>query len=165
MPRPISSPLQIARMMLASGQAWLLFVEIPASGGGYFRLVKNSRHVQADGKIWQAAAIAIELPEEQADGALGEMSLTIPNVSRLPGLLIEQGEILGRDIQVWLQHESALTSFDGNLTWKHRVLKADVDEGAVRVTAGHPAGFLRIPKGVYTRVEFPQLLATGGVRS
>lgn len=163
--RAMSSPLQIARRVLFQDKAWLFFVEIPAPGGAFFRLVRSSRHTEADGKVWQAASIEIGLPAEDAEGSLGELSLAVPNVSRLPITYVEvDGYPLGRTLTVWLQHESSLSAFEPSLSWSHVVLRARADERALVLDCGHPAEVQRVPSRRFDRVRFPQLLPVGGFR-
>jgi hypothetical protein len=160
MARTVTSPLQIARNILAQGKGFFLFVEVPSVSGGFFRLVRNNRPLSADGKVWQAAEMGITIPEETADGSLGQLAITIPNVSRVPLALIESGDILGQDLTLWLQHENTFSAFVPGLSWQHRAVKASGNE-RIAITCGHPAGLLRVPFPVYDRTEFPQLLPGG----
>lgn len=163
MPRPLTSPLHIARHWLMRDRAWLLFVEIPASNGGFFRLVRNGVTVNGDEKVWQPASIEIELPGEEAEGALGQLKLSIPNVSRLPVAYLElgEGELIGFTATCWLQHEENLDVFDPALSWEQLILAAEGDEGRLTVECGHPASVEQGPGHVFTRREFPQLQAQG----
>jgi hypothetical protein len=168
MPRQITSPLHIARHLLMSDSAWLLFVEIPTSGEGFFRLVRNGRHLAANGVTWQACSLEIELPAEDAEGSLGQLVVSLPNVSRIPMAYVElddpatgRGEILGYPITCWLQHQSALAVFDPALSWRHTAVAAEASETVMKLECHHPAGAQRAPGRVFTRAEFPQLLAVG----
>lgn len=160
MPRTTASPLLVASRLLASDQAWLLFVEVPSVAGGSYRLVRASRHLIADGKTWQAAAIEFVLPGENSDGDLGGLSIAIPNASRIPLALVERSnELLGQDITVQLAHEGHLGSFDAGLSWRHRITKVQATESVLRVSSEHPAVKARVPRRVFDRRIFPQLLA------
>lgn len=166
MARTLPSALHVARSALAQSQGWLLFVEIPRKAGGDYRLVQDNRHRSGDGKVWQAASIEVELPEETSEGTLGELVLTIPNISRLPMAAVElDDELLGQTVTAWLQHESSLDEFTDGLSWVHTVLRCRADESVVRLECGHPAAVLRIPGVRFTRENFPQLLPQGGVRT
>lgn len=162
--RTLTSPLQVARHVLMHDKAWLLFVEVPSkTGGNFYRLVRNTRHVAADGKTWQAAAMSIELPEENAEGDLGEVAFTLPNVSRIPMALVEvDGEFLGQTLTCWLQHEANLATFVAGLSWTALVLSCEASEKVIRFRCGHPSAGLRMPTQRFDRARFPQLLPTGG---
>jgi hypothetical protein len=165
--RTISGQLHVARQLLMQNKAWLLFVEIPLRTGAYFRLVRSIRHVQADGKIWQACAIAFEAPSEDAAGSLGRLVLGVPNVSRMPMAYVEiddesgEPEILGAAITCWLGHETRLGvgELEDGLSWRHTVLAVDADAQTLRVECGHPAAFEQGPRARFDRLKFPQMLA------
>ncbi len=162
--RTLSSILQIARRVLHQDKAWLFFVECPAPIG-FFRLVKASRHVVADGKTWQAASIEIGLPAEDAEGSLGTLTIGVPNVSRLPITYLEvDGFPLGETVTVYLQHESNLEIFEPALSWSHTVLRAKANETLLELDCGHPAEIQRVPSRRFDRQRFPQLLPVGGFR-
>ncbi|MEQ1788586.1 MAG: hypothetical protein ABL966_16155 [Acidimicrobiales bacterium] len=104
----------------------------------------------------------IELPTEEADGALGELKLTVPNVARLPMYYVEAtDDLLGQVMTAWLAHEESLTTFSAALSWQHRLLSATVSERVVTFECGHPAQAQRVPQGIYDRRTFPQLLPPG----
>lgn len=164
MPRNLTNPLHVARLVLSTDRAWLLFVEIArkAQAGTFYRLVNSARHLNADGKFWQAASLAIELPSEEADGSLSPVSLTLQDVSRLAAGLVEvDGELIGASLTVYVQHESSLASFDPALKWTQTITAVEADERSVRATCQHPAQIARVPARVYTRKDFPQLLPVG----
>ncbi len=162
--RAISSPLHVARHVLEGLEGWLLFVEVEL-GTGSFRLVRDTQHREGDGKVWQRAAIEIDLPPEDADGSLGTLTFSIPNVSRVPLAYVEASdEILGRPVTVYLQHESALDTFEPALSWRHTIVDFRATELVATFEAGHSAEQVRVPGPLFTRVDFPQLLPTAGVR-
>ena len=164
MARPLTNPLQIARLALRDDSAWLMFVEVPTLSGGYFRLVRNSEHVDANGVRWQAASIEVELPEEDDAGTLGELALSIPNVSQIPLALVQNdGELLGQTVTCWVQTTSALDTFDDAASWQHVVRSVEADERTLRCTCGHPAQDLRVPSRLITRAEFPGLRSVGAL--
>jgi hypothetical protein len=147
---------------MAQNLGFTMFVEIPSTGGGYFRLVRGNRHVSADGKVWQAAGMEISIPEESAEGSLGELSLGVSNVSRVPLAMVETGDILGQTFTLWLQHQSNFAAFVPGLSWTHVAVRAVASDKALVVTCGHPAGLLKVPFPVFDRTRFRQLLPQGG---
>jgi hypothetical protein len=156
--------LHVARHVLEGLEGWLLFLEVEL-GSAAFRLVRDTRHREADGKVWQRASIDIELPGEDAAGSLGTLTFSIPNISRVPLAYVEAaGEILGRPVTVWLQHESSLDAFEPALSWRHKIIDFRATESVATFEAGHTADGIRIPGPLYSREEFPQLLPTAGVR-
>lgn len=160
--RSFTNPIQLARHALMNDKAWLFFVEIARKAGGYYRLVKSARHVTADGKFWQACGLEPELPGEDSEGRMGEVSLVIGDVSRLAIAAVEvDNELVGSTLTVSVQHESNLASFDPSLRWKFVVTAAEANELGVKLTCGHPAQIGRVPKRVFSRALFPQLLPTG----
>ena len=163
MARAFSNPLQAARHLVMSSDAWMFFVEVPnAAGTGYFRVVRASKHVSADGKTWQAASLGIEVPPEGVDGSLPTVSITIPNVSRIPLALVETAdELIGKVATVWLQHASALTTFDAAAKWNLYILSATATSKSLTLTLGHPPHGVQAPGPVYTRENTPDLLPTG----
>lgn len=164
--RTVPSGLYTARALLASDQAWLTFVEVPRKAGGFYRLVDNTRHVQsADGRVWQAASILVELPDEEPDGSQTDLSLTIPNVSRLPMAAVEaEGELLGQVVKVWMAHQSNAFAFSDGLAWQHRIVRVRADESAMTVECGPPDVGLLAPSERFDRRQFPGLLPAGGIR-
>lgn len=161
--RTFTNPLHVARRMLATDEAWLLFVEVQLATS-YFRMVRDTRHREANGHWWQRATIDIELPSEDATGSLGQLVIAIPNVSQIALSYVEvEDELLGRNITAWLAHESDLSTFEPSLSWRHRILSFECDELVGRFACGHSAELMRIPGPLFDRVKFPQLLATAGV--
>lgn len=162
--RVLTSPLHIARHIMSTTEGWLLFVEVALGGGSFFRLVRDNKHHEANGKKWQRASIEIELPVEDAEGALGELVIAIPNVSQLALAYVEvDDEILGRTLTAWLVHESSMEAFDANLSWQHRILDMECDEVVARFHCGHSAELVRVPGPLFNRIDFPQLLPSAGV--
>lgn len=165
MARSLPTALHVARQVLGQSLGWLMFVEVPRVAGGYYRLVQSERHWSGDGKVWQAASISLDLPDEDRDGSLAELALTIPNVSRLPMAAVElDGELLGQDVTVWLQHAGSLSTFTPALSWRHRILRVSANEAALRCVCGHPAALTQVPKRRFTRGSFPMLLRRAGVQ-
>jgi len=160
--RPFTSALHIARHLLMSGEAWLMFVQVARKAGGFFRLVGSARHVVADGKVWQAAGLKLELPGEEAEGSLGDGSITLADVSRLAlGMVEVGGELIGQEITVWVQHESTFASFDPAMSYQ-MVAKGVAASGAsLSVECGSPEEVGTFPLGEFTRQDFPGLLPTG----
>lgn len=164
MARPLTNPLHIARLALRDEHAWLFFVEIPTTSGGFFRLVRNSEHVDGNGVRWQAASIDVDLPAEDDSGSLGELILTIPNVSQVPMALVETGgELLGQTITCWVQTTGSLDTFDDAASWQHEVRAVDADELTLRCTGGHPALDQQVPSQLVTRQRFPGLRSVGAL--
>lgn len=163
MARDFSNPLQVARFALMSDKAWLLYVLIPRRSGGEYRLVRSMRHQRASNKLWLASSIEIQVPDEDSEGTLGQLTLAVPNVSRIPMQLLEEKEILGQTITCWLCIEGQ--DLSAILSWQHTALKALAREPAVQVTCGHAAENQQVPSLRYNRVNFPQLLPQGGINS
>lgn len=162
MPRIIPS-LAKARMLWNDG-AFLVFVEIPRLRDiNYYRLVRGTKHVEANGKKWQAAGITIEWPEDDSNSILNDMTVTIPNVSRVPmGEVEVYNELLGQEITVAVQHESQLTDFDDALIIRHTIASVRCNEKAFTMECKHPAKGRRMPWLRFTRRAFPNLLPYGG---
>lgn len=162
MARPLTNPLQIARLALRDEHAWLFFVEIPTTSGGFYRLVRNSEHVDGNGFRWQAASIDVDLPAEDDSGTLGEMTLSIPNVSRVPMALVETaGELLGQTVTCWVQTTGNVEAFDDAASWQHVITSVEADEKSLRCTGGHPAADQRVPSQLIDRTRFPGLRSVG----
>lgn len=162
MPRTITSPLHAARLALMSDAAWLLYVQIGRKAGGYFRLVKSERHqTTTDGRVWQAASLDIVLPEEDAEGTLGDLKVTLPNVSRIAVAYLEQGDIIGQTLTctLGLAGQPLLAA----LTWQHLISGAKVRARTCVLACDHPANVQQVPRGVFDRASFPQLLPQGRV--
>lgn len=164
MPRTLPSALEAARHLLASDQAWLLFVEVEigADGaGGYHRLVKASRHVTADGVAWQAAGIGVEMGEEAASGDLSRFTVTVPNASRIAMRALElDGELLGRQVRVLMGNTANLSTLV-ELT-RGTGVQATANEKAVSLSCGEGQASgvgQRVPGRSYDRRTFPQIVA------
>lgn len=157
----LTTPLHVARHLVATDQAWLLLVEVD-TGSGFFRLVHGRAHATVAGLSYQAAAIGVETPEQDGEGTLGEAVLTVPNVARIAGAFVESDAathpLLGRTLVVRLAHESDLST--AVEVCRHTIVKCEVTAMEVRITAGHPAALLRVPQGVVDRRTFPGLPTT-----
>lgn len=172
MARQIPSSLLIARQMLAPDPAadgpaaWLWFMEIAraaAGGGGYYRLVENPRAVRANsGLVWLPCAFAADIPEENVEGAIADMTVTLPNVGRLTLAELEARNIQGQLLTVWAQKQGDWDPFTDSLRWRFRVLKATATEKAVQLTAGHPANLVRLPQDVFDGSVAPAFNVTAG---
>lgn len=158
MPQTFSSTLWNQISALASDKAFLIFVQITRPGGGFFRLVRDSRHQTADGHQWQAASITLQAPDQSIDGDAGDLVVTVPNVARIPMSYLESGELVGQTLTCWIAHEAALADFDQtSVSWSSKVISATATERAVRLTCGVPSTGLLVPKGVIDRQTFPSL--------
>lgn len=164
MGRALTTPLHYARHMLASSKGFVLFVEIPRRQGGYYRLVNDNRHVEANGCSWQACSMRIELPDESIDGDLSQGRVRVPNISRVPIRAVElEDELIEQEAVFYLQHRDSLPSFVLDCSWRHKILNVEIDELTATFTCGHPAQTRRAPWKVYDRRTFPQLLRSGGI--
>ena len=165
MPASLPTMLQIARSTLvasSAGGAWLLFVEIPTKTLGTIRVVDDVRARYAAGKWWQACAIAIpDFREQSAEGALGQVTVTIPNVRRIAAAFLEAGELQGQRLGAWFQLEEWVDQSGGEegfveaLGESHVIIAATVTEKEVTLTCGHPAGQARVPRRVFDKSVAP----------
>ncbi|UYV13741.1 MAG: hypothetical protein NCW75_05515 [Phycisphaera sp.] len=162
--RPLTNPLQIARLALRDQGAWLFFVEIPTTSGGFYRLVRNSEHQDGNGVRWHAASIGVDLPPEDDSGSLGEMILSIPNVSQTPMALVETGgELLGQTVTCWVQTTTDLDTFDDAASWQHFITWVQADEQTLQCRGGHPALSQPVPSQIIDRGRFPGLRSVGSL--
>lgn len=158
--RVLTAQLNHARRLMHSDQAWLWLVEVEsASPGKFFRLAGVGRHVVAEGQVWQACSLKVDAPQESSDGSIGEGSITIPNVSRLPLAFVEDGDLIGQPLRLILAHESDLTVLA--ISWSVLILRARIDARAAIFDIGSPAEVERVPSRIMDRRAFPQLLSTG----
>lgn len=172
MPRVVSSPLEAARRLLATDKAWLLFLEVelrtrsPLGEPRYWRLVRDTKHRTAGGKVWQRCTIDIDFPPEDAQGNLGELTFALPNVSQVPlAYVLVDRDVVGCFVTARLAHESSLAVFEQSLTWRHRIkAMSGADEDAIRFNCGHPAQIGKGPGPIFDRRRFRLLPRTGGVR-
>ena len=165
MPRtPSSSAFYAARRLLNFDAGWLTFVEIQLASGNYVRLVENPQHLRANGVNWQACDMKVQLPLEDIDGTLGNVLITVPNVSREVLRLVEVDELLGRPLVAWIANAKLLDSFDAAFSWSHVTLDATASEKTATVQCGHPAEQLIAPGPTYRRSRFRQLVAGDGLR-
>jgi len=170
MARTLTSALQVARHLIESKDPWLLFVEVESKSrpGSFFRLVNNTRNIEADGKRWMATTMKIELPEESGEGTLGQLRIAIPNISRIPMAFVEGGEgeddLIDQPVTVTLAYAANLDSvnFAGSPSWRHVITEAVCDEQTAVFVCGHPAGIRMAPGPTYDRVSYPQLLPSAG---
>lgn len=155
--------LQVIRHVLHTDEPWLFLVEIARKAGGFYRLARSSQHVTVAGKVWQAAAIEIVLPDEMADGSLGEGAITIPNVSRLPLATVEvDNELLGQDVQLYLVNLADIEVLPLGLKFTLKGKAVTANEATLTLECGHPAQLARVPSRMFDRTRFKQLRPTGG---
>lgn len=163
MARQISNTLQVIRHVLNTDKAWMFLIEVPRKAGGFYRLARSSRHETFAGKVWQAASIEITLPDEMADGALGEGSITIPNVSRLPLAAVEvDDELLGQTVTLYLANEAERAALPMGLKFTMVCKAVNANEATMTLECGHPAQLARVPSRMFDRTRFKQLRPTGG---
>lgn len=156
MPRTLTPTFETIVNTLLSAQGWLFYVEIPRRAGGYYRLVRNNRHVTADGKVWQASEMKLDLGSLRADGGQSDLVVSIPNISRLPMAALEvENELYGQPITVWFQPAEA-TSFVGAVSWASRISLVEFDERWMDLVCGSRSP-VQVPGPVYDRNRFPQL--------
>lgn len=177
MPRPLIAQFEAARRLVFSADPWLAFVQIGRAMGGAYRLVRSAEprlaRVPGDATLWywQAASVDIELPSSNADGALPRLSVSVPNVSRLPGALVEidvesaggldRGQILGQTVTVWLapvpKASASPVVLDAAASFSAIATAAIVTPRTVSIECAHPSVRQRIPRGVFDRTTTPAL--------
>ena len=160
--RTLDTPLHVARQTLLSDKAWMLFVEIPLRTPGTIRVVRWPRAVFGASKWWQACQVEIDQTvEESTEGALPQVQVVLPNISRIASAYLEAEEIQGRRLTFWLQHESTVFADSGDapfidtLRFRYRVLSATATERVVQLTCGHPAAATRVPARVFDQSIAP----------
>lgn len=164
MGRALTTPLQIARHLLAGKDPWYLFVEAPRKAGGFYRLVNQPRHVTANSADWQACAMKVDVPAESAEGDLSQGRITLSNISRVPMRAVElENELLEQEVTLYLQHQTTLATFVQALSWKQTCLRVEGDALSLSFILGHAAQTMRCPFEVYDRTRYPQLLPSGGI--
>lgn len=160
--RTLSAQIEAARRLIHGDGAWLWLVEVESvESGKRFRLAGAGQHVTANSKLWQACSLKVDPPTESGDGAIGDASITIPNVSRIPLAFVEDGDLLGQPITLMLAHESAFTDLVGCPSWRLLILRCRIDASAAVFGCGSAAEVERVPSRVMDRRAFPQLLPTG----
>ena len=167
MGRSFTPALHALRKILHSGQGWLLFVRIELDDGNQIRLVRDVKHRQLGGANiwWQACEIGLDALEEDVGGGAPRMSVTIPNVSRVPLTALElTGEPLGRKLSLILAHETETAdpwpAINPQLTWTMRIATAGVDALACTLESGNNAGLRDVPGPVFSRQRFASLIAS-----
>ena len=162
MARSFSTLLQVATRVLHAADGFLVFVQVPLSGGDEIRLVRNTAPVNANSAIWEPCSLAVSVPEEDAEGSLGEMSFTIPNVSLQVAAVIESGELDGALATVWIQNVRNFAAFDPAAKWTHRITEYRVREPEATFGCKHPADPIQFPIRTITRKHFARLVRDGG---
>ncbi len=166
MGRSFTPALQVLRKVLHSDQGWLLFVRIELADGKQVRLVRDTVHRQLGGENqwWQACSLSLDSLDEEVGGAAPRMSVTVPNVSRLPLTMLElTGEPLGRKMSVILAHETETQdpwpAISSQRTWTMRIATAGVDALACTLESASNAGLRDVPGPVFSRERFGALIA------
>lgn len=173
MARALRAQFELARRLLMSADPWLAFVAIGRRDGGAYRLVSSAEHrlarVGDAGVIqfWQASSITVEIPALDGDGSLPRLSIALPNVSRLPGALIEidddsgRGDILGQTVSVWLapvpRGAAGPVILDPAASFAALAVASLIRPRTVSVECDHPSTAERLPRGVFDRVTVPAL--------
>lgn len=166
MPVSSSPALYVLRSRLAHAEGWRTFVEIESVvPGRYFRLVDDNRHLHADAKLWQACGLDVTLPEMSVEGTLGELTVSIPNISRLPLAYAEaENDIIGCKVTAWVAHSANLATFAGGnaFDFRHVCTAVRASEERFEITCRHLAaggvGGRKVPHRRYDRRAFPQLV-------
>lgn len=166
--RELTPTLHAARKALSDSAGWVWFIQIGRKGGGFYRLASTTRAVRAGpgGGVWYQGAgpgaLGVTPPAESADGAAGELTITIPTVSRSAVAEFEQRLILGQTLTIQAAHESDLVNLPEGLRWSLTITKAAAAERGVKITAGHPLTFLRVPRRVFDGKVSPVFATTSG---
>lgn len=155
--------------LLKSGQFTAEQIEA-LLGGGEVRAVHDAvpRRMyigETDAGVYQAIAMKISLPDEAAEGDLGELVIEIPNVGRLPQLLVDQEDrVVDQPATVYmcLAGENDTMSTALELAYPVTVLRADISPMSVRLTCGHTLIGAQVPSRSYDRDDFPALLPAEG---
>lgn len=169
MPRPFTTAMLELRARLTSTDGWVWLLECPvAGGGGVYRLCDGARPLLGDdgsgaGPRWYVpTTLAIDVPREGSDGAIGELTVTLPSVARVAVAELEARRIQGQVLTVRAERLRALPTFEGVLAWRHRVLRATAGETGVQLTCGHPAQLQRLPRRVFDGSVAPLYTTTTG---
>lgn len=163
MPRVLPSSLAVAVRRLFSTGAWVWLLEIDPGDGLFYRLCSGRRHQVYGGLKWQAAIAEVRLPREDSDGSGGDAEVIVPNASRVPGSAVLRGFVVGKAATLRLAAEG-IDELPASLLWSYRVMSAQVTPAAVALRLGQPADIEPVPSRTYTKLDFPQLVAGGGVR-
>ena len=165
--RRYTDPLQVAMRLLNQSEGFLVFVEVPlrVTAGKFIRIVRNTAPIDANGHRWEPVSLQLIVPEEDAEGELGTMTIKIPNVSLRPAQLITDRELDGQRVKVYIQHVGALDTFDPEACWEHVITEFEINEQWATISCKHPAQVMQWPHRVFTRERFgPMVLQGGGIR-
>ena len=153
----------------ARGWVWLVEITRAASvGGGAYRLSSAARVIRVgpgDGKIYQGVGpdvLGVSPPAESADGAAGELTITLPTVSSVAIAELEARAIQGQSLTIQAAHESDLTNLPEGLRWSLTIVKAAAAERGVKITGGHPLTFVRLPRRVFDARTAPVFAGVSG---
>lgn len=182
MGRPLTTQAQIIRHLLHAKvdpvtlkpAAFLLLVEVPLRGDeGVIRLVNNKRPVKAGGKVFQPCQVRVDWPEESLEGVLGQMTVTIANVSRIVMSLVDRGDygiaggegpgpLLGQIVTARLALSTELDELSDALAIRQRISEVTVNAKQATFVCGDPSKSIQVPGGVWDRRTAPQLLPSAG---
>lgn len=167
MGRTFTPLLHSLRKILHSDQGWLLFVRIELDDGKQIRLVRDVVDRQLGGAAvwWQRCPIALDALEEAVGGSGQRLSVTVPNVARVPLTMLElQREPLGRRMSLILAHETQTQSpwpaISTQQAWSTRIAAAAVDALTCTLESASNAGVREVPGPVFSRQRFASLIAT-----
>ena len=169
--RELTALLHSARKTLSDARGWVWLVEITRAasvGGGAYRLSSAGRAIRVgsgDGKIYQGVGpnvLGVSPPTESADGAAGELSVTIPTVGSVAIAELEARAIQGQTLTIQAAHESDLANLPDGLRWSLTIVKAAAAEKGVKITAGHPLTFVRVPRRVFDASVAPVFAGVSG---
>ena len=162
--RTFPTAIAVARHTLWNSDAFYWLAEIGSAAGGFYRLCKGERAVVAGGETWRPGLEDVSVPAENADGALGEARIVVPNPSRLPLAIADSGDLDAQPVRILVAHESALVKLQAACEWSMVILSLAADAARLTITGGHPAEISRVPSGVFTRSEFPGMVPGAGLR-
>lgn len=165
MGRELTSSIAAARNALWGAGAWVWLVEIASVTGGFFRLCSGREHVTAGGKVYQAGIAEVSIPAEDVESPVGEATIVVPNVDRVPFAYVDTlGDLLGQPATIRIAHTEDLDNLAAGLVWRFKVLRARANALRLELTVGHAAEIESVPSVRFNRRDFPQLRPGQGVR-
>lgn len=139
----LSDAAKLEKNKLASGEAWIILVELQF-GSTTYRICKNNEDVVWNGNTWVAFPFELDAKTDSSKGEIPSFTIKISNVNRLMQSYAEQGNgAIGSPVILRLVHSAHLDLTEPEIEDTFTITKVDCDSMWVYLTLSLLNPFLK----------------------
>ena len=166
--KTLNASLVLQKNKLYQAEPWIRLFAIEIDSTTTIYRAAYPEDVTWNGQTWLATPAWMDSETQQSSGRLSEVSIHIANVDQQVSAYVENNDILGRDVTIYVVSASDLTITTGVLSTSYRINRIRTTEEVASFELGHDDLFaLQIPHQPYVRdkcrfVYGPTWIAGGG---